>query len=300
MKFLLCFSFLMAVAMAPGAERINQEGRILGPAPTVTEPILFNTAAADAVVAAMQIFPVTDPWNEDVSRLPLLANSSAMIARITSDLESSRRTLRPFYEMNYVLVPDNEPSKSILFFNYPDESDLNGGKSPYGSYPIPSDLPIETWPVGTGKLTLAQWQKDVENTGGDRHAIIVKPGAGSIWETWETQLTGSGWQASNGAQFNLNSNALRPLGWTSADAAGLPMFPALVRYDECERGMVEHAVRLVVYRTRVGPIYPARHQASVGDTTDPNIPAMGQRLRLKAGFVIPATWTRGKGRLSRP
>jgi hypothetical protein len=293
MKVLPCFAFLALAATALGVERINQEGRILGVWPSVTAPVLFNTPAADAVVAAMQIFPVTNPWNEDVSRLPVLANSAAMIAQITSDLESSRRTLRPFYEMNYVLIPNNQPIESILFFNYPDESNLDGGTSPYGLYPIPADLPIEGWPVETGSLTLAQVQRGEDGSGGgDRHAIIVKPGAGFICETWETELTGSGWQASNGAQFDLNSNALRNAGWTSGDAAGLPMFPALVRYDECERGMVEHAVRLVVDRTRVGYLYPARHNASVGDTTDPNIPAMGERLRLKASFVIPATWTK--------
>jgi hypothetical protein len=292
MKVLPFFALLVLAVTALGAERINQEGRILGPAPSVSEPVLFNTAAADAVVAAMQIFPVTNAWNEDVSRLPLLANSDAMIAQITSDLESSRRTLRPFYEMNYVLAPNGQPRESIMFFNYPDESNLCGGTSPYGLYPITANMPVEGWPVETGSLTLLQWQEDVDNTGGDRHAIIVKPGTGYLWETWETQLVSGAWQASNGAEFNLSSNNVRPAGWTSADAAGLAMFPALVRYDECERGMVEHAVRLVVYRTRVGYLYPARHNASVGDTTSPNIPAMGQRLRLKASFVIPTTWTK--------
>ena len=283
--------FLFAAA-ALGGERINHEGRILGPVPVVTQPILFNTAQADAVVSAMQIMPVTSAWNEDVSRLPLLANANAMIAQITSDLASSRRTLRAFFEMNYVLVPDDQTAQAIRFFNYPDESDLDGGTSPNGLYPIPQNLPVETWPRETGTLTLSQWQQDVNNTGGDRHSIIVKPGAGFIWETWLTKLAGGAWQASNGAKFDLKSNTLRPAGWTSGDAAGLPMFPALVRYDECERGMVEHAVRLVVKRTRVGPIYPATHQASVGNTTSPDIPAMGQRLRMKAGFVIPATWTK--------
>lgn len=285
----------MLLAMASTAfatgQRINQEGRILGPAPTVTQPILFDTAGADAVVSAMQIMPVTNPWNENVSQLPLLANSAAMIAQIQADLAFSRQTLRPFYEMNYVLVPDNQPVVPIDFFNYPDESDLNGGNSPYGLYPIPANQPVEGWPVETGTLTITQWQEDVNQTGGDRHAIMVQPVAGYTFETWEALVVSGSWQASNGAIFNLNSNALRPEGWTSGDAAGLPMFPAVVRYDECERGMVEHAVRLVVYRTRVGPIYPATHQASVGNTTNPNIPAMGQRLRLKASFVIPSTWT---------
>ena len=160
-----------------------------------------------------------------------------------------------------------------------------------GSYPIPSNLPVESWPVGTGNLTLQQWQQDVNNDGGDRHAIIVAPGAGSIWETWLTKLTGSGWEASNGAKFDLNSNAMRPDGWTSGDAAGLPMFPAVVRYDECRRGMVEHAVRLVVKKTRREYIYPALHYASSIPASSVNYPAMGQRLRLKASFEIPGNWT---------
>ena len=276
---------------AARAERINQEGRILGGPPVVTTATLFNTPQADTIVSAMQIMPVTNPWNEDTSRRPLLANSAAMIAQIKADLLASRQTLRPFYEMNYVLVPDNQPRVTIPFFNYPDESDLDGGTLPNGTYPIPSNMPIETWPKDTGSLTLQQWQQDATNIGGDRHAIIVAPGVGSIWETWLTKLTVNGWQASNGAKFNLNSNALRPAGWTSGDAAGLPMFPAIVRYDECERGMVEHALRLVVKQTRREYIYPATHYASSIPATSTNYPAMGQRLRLKSSFVIPGSWT---------
>jgi hypothetical protein len=120
---------------------------------------------------------------------------------------------------------------------------------------------------------------------------MVAPGAGAIWETWLTRLTSSGWEASNGAKFDLNSNTLRPASWTSGDAAGLPMFPALVRYDECERGMVEHALRLVVAKTRREYIYPARHFASSIPAGSGNYPAMGQRLRLNATFTVPADWT---------
>jgi hypothetical protein len=254
--------WLIAFAITIRAERINQEGRILGPAPVVTTARLFNTPQADAIVAAMQIFPVTSAWNEDISRRPLLANSAAMIAQIKADLASTRQTLRPFYEMNYVLVPDNQARMTIPFLDYPDESDLDGGTFPNGRYPIPSNMPIETWPRGTGSLTLQQWQMDATNIGGDRHGIIVAPGAGSVWETWQMKLTSNNWQASNGAKFDLNSNTLRPAGWTSGDAAGLPMFPALVRYDECQRGMVEHALRLVVAKTRREYIYPANHCAS--------------------------------------
>lgn len=275
------------------AERINHEGRILGALPVVTNAILFNTTNADAVLSAMQIFPVTNPWNEDISRRPVLANSDAMMAQISNDLQASRRTLRAFKEMNFVLVPDNQPTASIHFFNYPDESELDGGTFPNGLYPIPTNMPIETWPSETGALTLAQWQQDVNNTGGDRHSIIVKPGAGFIWETWLARLVGNNWEASNGAKFNLNTNRLRTAGWTSGDAAGLPMFPALPRFDECERGMVEHAMRIVVAKSRYqNYTYPATHYAAPTNNTSVNIPSMGQRLRLKSSFVIPTNWTK--------
>ena len=284
----VCKSVIIAaVAWSCGAwaaERVNHEGRILGPEPVVSAAVLFNTPEADAIISAMQIMPRDSVWNEDISRRPLLSNSDAMIAQIIADLRSDRRMLRAFHEMNFALVPDNQPLVPIDFFNYADESDP-------GPYPIPSIMPVETWPRETGGLTLNEWQRDINDVGGDRHSIIVMPGAGFIWETWLTRLTSSGWEASNGAKFDLKSNAQRPFGWTSADAAGLPMFPALVRYDECQRGMVEHAMRIVVRRTRLGPIYPASHNASVGNLTDPNIPAMGQRVRLKASFVIPENWT---------
>jgi len=271
------------------AERINQEGRILGPLPVVTNAILFDTSNADAVVSAMQIFPVTNPWNEIITNRPVLTNSDAMIAQIMSDLASNRRTLIAFQEMNFVLVPDNQPLVDFDFVDYPDESDLNGGTYPDGLYPIPVNLPIEGWPTQTGIQTLYQWQTN--NDGSDRHSIIVQPGAGFSYETWSTVLTGTNWQAANGAIFNLNTNGLRPAGWTSGDAAGFPMFPALVRYDEAERGMVEHACRLVVKRTLYNNyIYPATHYASASTNTNPNLPSMGQRLRLKAGFVIPTNW----------
>lgn len=280
----------IAFAVARG-ERINHEGRILGSPPVVTAPTLFNTPQADAILSAMQIFPVTNPWNEDVSRRPLLANSDAMIAQIKADLSSSRQTLRAFSEMNFVLVSDSQARVTISFVDYPDESDLDGGTYPNGRYPIPSNMPIETWPRDTGGLTLQQWQMDVNNNGGDRHAIIVAPGAGSVWEMWQARLTTGGWQSSNGSKFDMTSNSLRPAGWTSGDAAGLPMFPAVARYDECERGMVEHALRLCVPKSRKEYIYPARHSASSIPATSINYPAMGQRFRLKASFVIPNNWT---------
>ena len=155
-------------------ERINHEGRILGPLPVITGPILFNTAEADAIVSAMQIYPADNAWNEDVSDYPLLPNSAAMIAQVTADLAANRRTFRPFFEMNFVLIPDNQPLVPIDFFNYPDESD----PSPY---PIPTNMPVEPWPSETGSLTLEAWQED--SAEGDRHSIIVQPSSNFIWET---------------------------------------------------------------------------------------------------------------------
>src|SRR5581483_10102292 len=113
LAFIARSTITFAVIATANAERINQEGRILGPAPVVTTPTLFDTPQADAIVSAMQIFPLTNPWNEDISARPLLNNSGPMISQITSDLASSRRGLRVFYEMNYVLVPDNQPNVPI-------------------------------------------------------------------------------------------------------------------------------------------------------------------------------------------
>jgi len=286
-------AMLLMTLLARGlsaAERINHEGRILGAMPVVTNAILFNTPQADAGISALQVYPRDHAWNEDISRRPVLGNSAAMIHLIATNLASggtSRTNVRAFQEMNFVLVPDNQPLLPISFVTYPSQSD----PSPY---PIPSNMPIESWPTQTGSLSLYDWQRDIDNDGGDRHSIIIQPGTGNVWETWQAKLNVSGsssnWQAANGAKWNLNSNALRPLDWTSADAAGLSMLGGLVRYDECQRGMVEHAIRLIVKSTRRAYIYPATHHASVPSTTNPNKPAMGERLRLKSSFVIPDNW----------
>jgi hypothetical protein len=204
---------------------------------------------------------------------------------------SNRRSLIAFQEMNFVLVPDSQPLQPVDFYDYPDQSDLNGGTYPSGEYPIPTNQPIEGWPTQTDPQTLEQWQTN--NDGTDRHSITVEPGSGFFWETWMMQWSGTNWLAANGAEFNLNTNELRPAGWTSGDAAGFPMFPALVRYDEAERGMVEHACRLVVKHSLSNSyIYPATHYAAPSTNTSVNLPSMGQRFRLKSSFVIPASWTK--------
>src|SRR5437867_6253938 len=292
MRLFLLIIVVMASLLSSlrAAELINHAGRILGSMPAVTNSILFNTPEADALIAALQIFPRDNAWNEDISRRPLLTNSDAMIAQIFSELfavSTNSPKLRAFQEMNFVLVPNNQPLVPINFVQYADESD----PSPY---PIPSNLPIEGWPSQTGTQTLAQVQRDAFADGGDRHAILIQPGTGFIWETWQTLLSTNltNWEAANGARFNLTNNALRPAGWTSADAAGLSMLGGLVRFDECERGVVEHALRMIVKHTRKAYIYPATHYASSPVTTNQNVPAMGQRLRLKANFTVPVNWTK--------
>ena len=282
--------FGVCLVQLPAAERINHEGRILGVTPNVTNAILFNTPQADAVMSTLQIYPRDNAWNEDISRRPVLTNSAAMLHLIATNLASGgtgRTNLRAFQEMNFVLVPDNQSNIPISFVTYASQSD----PSPY---PIPANTPVEGWPTQTGALSLYDWQRDLNADGGDRHSIIIQPGSGGVWETWQAKLnvsaTASNWQAANGAKWNLNNNVLRPLDWTSADAAGLSMLGGLVRYDECQRGMVEHAVRLIVKSTRRAYIYPATHHASSPSTMNPDKPAMGERLRLKSSFVIPTNW----------
>lgn len=277
---------LVACSAFATAERINHAGRILATTPILNSPIQFNTALSDTVMGTLQVMPRDNPWNEDISRRPKLSNSAQMIAKIKSELLASRQTLRAFFEMNFTLVPNAQPTVPISFFNWPEQSDL-------GPWPIPLIQAVETWPRETGTQTLDEWQRDAFGIGGDRHSVTLKPNTGEFFETWLMHKTDAGaWEASNGAKFNINSNALRPAGWTSGDAAGFPLLPALVRFDEVKRGRIEHALRLVVKHTRAAYIYPARHHASVPSTTDPNVPAMGQRLRLKSTFVIPANWTK--------
>ncbi len=247
--------------------RVNHTGRPLPPMPPFYKPLLFNTPEADAVLSAMQIFPPDNPWNEDISRLPVHPDSDRLVASVGAD-----KPIRENWDMCFVLVPPGQPRVEVKLVKYPDESDK-------GPYPVPDNAPIEGWPMYGGTL------ENVQRHGtGDRHMIVVDPVQGMLYEFFEARRTDAGWQASNEATFDLNSNRLRPRGWTSSDAAGLPIFPSLPRFDECERGMVEHALRFTVSRTRKEFIYPATHHA--GHTTDRYVPAMGQRFRLKEGVDV--------------
>jgi hypothetical protein len=237
--------------------------------PEITRPVMFNTTEADKILAALQVFPPDNPWNEDISQRPIHPGSKRMIAAIGAD-----KRLANNLDMCFILVPPDEKKVALKLLAYPDESDR-------GPYPIPDNAPIEGWPLDD-KRKLEDSQRGTEDR--DRHVLLVDPVNRMLYEFYQGRKTDGGWQASCEATFDLKTNKLRPDGWTSADAAGLPIFPAVVRYDECERGMVEHAMRFTVRRTRRAYVYPATHYAS--RLTDEALPRMGERFRLRQDFDV--------------
>ena len=248
------------------------------PMPKITKPLMFDTSEADAVLAALQVFPPDNPWNQDISGLPVHKDSEKMIAGIGAE-----KALQYNLDMGFIIVPADQKRVAVKILDYPDESDP-------GPFPLPDDAPIENWPLARNEnskalprpgQTLEQFQREAA---GDRHVILVDPGNGKFHEFWQTKRTDEGWQASNAATWDLRTGALRPERWTSADAAGLPIFPAVVRYDECARGLVEHAMRFTVRRTRRAYVLPATHWAS--PHRESSLPRMGERFRLKAGFDV--------------
>ena len=234
--------------------------------PPLATPVLFNTAAADRILAGLQVFPPDNPWNEDVSKLPVLKNSKEMIAAIGAD-----KKLAYNLDMAFVLVPANQRRVPLRILAYPGESDP-------GPFPIPDNAPVENWPLDGRPLAVAQQAQEQ----GDRHVIVVDPTNRRLYEMYQGRKSETGWECACSAVFDLASNKLRPDGWTSSDAAGLPIFPAIIRFDEVERGMVEHAMRFTVRNTRRAYVYPATHFAS--RKVDPNLPRMGERFRLRASF----------------
>lgn len=246
--------------------------------PAITKPVMFNTPEADRILAALQVFPPDNPWNTDISKWPLHPNSKNIIASIGTD-----KPFRYNPDMGFILVPPDQERIAVKIVSYADESEK-------GPFPIPDDLPIEGWPVSYKRnsalrgLTLDDVQRDKRGENGDRHAIVVDPVNRMLYEFYQAKKTNQGWQASQASVFDLKTNRLRPDGWTSTDAAGLPIFPSIVRHDELERGKVEHALRVTVRRSRREYVYPARHFAS--RFTDKNLPRMGERIRLKQDFDI--------------
>ena len=223
--------------------------------------------SSSASIAGCPLFPADNIWNYDISKLPVHPNSANFIASIskTDQLRSYFGATVPGYTppgIPYIVVPGTQRNVPVHFTAY-------GGGSDPGPYPIPSNAPIEGGPKSNN----------------DRHVIVVNSNTCKLYETWLSYPHSDGsWDAGSGAVWSLNSNNLRPNSWTSADAAGLPILPGLVRYDEVAAGAITHALRVVVNRTQSSFLWPARHFAS--SDSNPNLPPMGLRLRLKASFDI--------------
>jgi hypothetical protein len=241
-----------------------------GPPPDDAVP--FHTPEADAILAELQVFPKDDPWHQDIRKWPRHPRSDHIVASVGLD-----KPLRYNPDMAFVIVPPHQPRVPVRVLAYPGESDP-------GPFPLPSGVPIEGWPgyAKHGPNALLDLQWDRAGRGGDRHAIVVDPGNGKLHEFFQLRRTAAGWTASQASTFDLRTNKPRPAGWTSADAAGLPIFPAVVRYDELARGVIDHALRVTVRKSRRAYVAPASHFAS--RHTNPDYPRMGERFRLRADF----------------
>jgi hypothetical protein len=268
----------MGLLTAGAAVLLAAAPRPRPPMPKISQPVMFDTPEADAILAALQVFPPDNAWNQDISALPVAADSKVLIDSIGAD-----KSLGYNLDMGFILVPPDQTRVRVKLIEYPDQSDP-------GPYPVPDNAPIENWPLQRNEDTKAlpksgQTLEDLQRHGtGDRHVIVVDPVNGKLFEFWQARKTDEGWQASNEATFDLKTGALRPERWTSSDAAGLPIFPAVVRYDECQRGMVEHAMRFTVRKTRRAYVLPATHWAS--PSKDPTRPRMGERFRLRQSFDV--------------
>src|SRR5579871_302391 len=242
-----------------------------------------SMAGADLGVGASlhgaRPFPADNAWNTDISAAPVDPNSDALIASIGAstplhpDFGSGLYAGAPI-GIPYVVVAAAQPPVTIHFMAYGSESDP-------GPYPVPPNAPIE------GELA------NGSPFGGDRHVIVIDRDANRLYELFNAFINGDGsWNADSGAVFHLDSDNVRPTaqaGWTSADAAGLPIFPGLARYDEAAAGVIAHALRFTVSQTRRAYVPPASHAAS--SNSSPNLPPMGMRVRLKASYVIPQSFS---------
>jgi hypothetical protein len=207
------------------------------------------------------MFPANNAINQDISHAPVNPNSGAYIDSIGPDghLHASFSSADG-YGMPYAIVGPHQPRLPVRF-------DLSPASSDPGPYPIPLSAPIQG-----------------EGSSGDNHVLVLQSGTCKLYELYKARRVGGGWEAGSGAVFNMRSNRLRPNGWTSADAAGLPIFPLLARYPEARAGAIKHALRVTVERTQSGFIHPATHDSS--SSSDPSLPPMGLRLRLKASFGL--------------
>ncbi len=226
--------------------------------------VAVGTAGAHRLPQAPRcpILPASNPFNQRVDSLPVAANSATLIDSIGADATAKADFGSGLYDGAPIGIPYKVVKRSQkrvpVTFEYADESDK-------GPYPIPRNAPIEGGP----------------NADGDRHVLIVDSSRCRLYELYDAHPRngGTSWRAGSGAIFDLRSNRLRPAGWTSADAAGLPILPGLARYPDVAKGSINHAIRFTARRTRRAYVHPARHFAS--DDTDPALPPMGLRVRLK-------------------
>jgi hypothetical protein len=254
---------IAAMAAAVAAACVTGCAGLSPAAPDGGETIARPFAARQSlpVVGGCTIFPADNWWNADVSEYPVDPRSDKYIASIPGNLHPDFGH-NPDYGIPFVVVPRSQ-KKVPVTFDYESQSDP-------GPYPIPPDAPIEG-----GK-----------HSNGDRHVLVLQQGICKLYEMWRAFPVngGSSWTAGSGAIFPLDTDKLRPNGWTSADAAGLPILPALVRCDEVAAGSIDHALRFTVEKTQAGYIHPATHFAS--SSRNPNLPPMGLRVRLKASYDI--------------
>jgi len=212
------------------------------------------------------MYPSDNVWNTDISGLPVDSHSAAWLSSMSSATTNLHPDFGPSgdpsvpYGIPYTVVSPQTPKVSPTF-QYADESDP-------GPYPFSASTPIEGGAASTG----------------DRHALMVDPSTCTLYELYDAHYSPTGSTAGSGAIWNLRSNALRPAGWTSADAAGLPVLPGLLRYDEVLSGSITHAIRMTAETTDTSYLWPARHEA--GSASNPNLPPMGARFRLKASYDI--------------
>ena len=241
--------------------------RLLLPLLVCTLALGGSTASALRLPGAPRctVFPKSNAWNQRVDSLPVAGNSAQIVNSIGAGTGVHADFGSGLWDGAPIGIPitvvGRRQARSRVSFDYADESDR-------GPYPIPRNVKIEGGRSSTG----------------DRHALIVDRSSCRLYELYALYPKGRGWHAGSGAIWSLRSNKLRPAGWTSADAAGLPILPGLARYDEVKRGVIDHALRFTVERTRRAYVFPARHYAS--DSNDPSLPAMGLRLRLKASFDV--------------
>jgi len=219
-------------------------------------------ARAQPTLAGCPVFPADNIWNTRIDALPVHPRSDDYIASIGPDANVHPDFGKGEWDggpigIPFVVVPADQPLVAIEFTAYGDESDP-------GPYPVPPDAPIEGG----------------SNADGDRHVLVLHQGVCRLYELYRAfPAEGGGWEADSAAVYDLRSHALRPAGWTSADAAGLPILPGLVRYDEVASGAITHALRVTAPETQAAYLWPARHFAS--SITDPAYPPMGARFRLR-------------------